>query len=431
MKNILILTVDCWNRNIGATSSYTYSSLFSTVEGYNISNIYIREDFPDDPCCKRYFQISENRVLKSLLKRNLQTGREVFCSEPVSKENLDIIASQKRLYTKHRAHFYYAKKLMRELLWWMGSWKSKELDAFIDSVTPDVVIFTMEGYIHFNRICRYVLEKTGAKGIGYFWDDNFTYQQRPGNFGYKALRFFQRQSLIKLRKKTAAFWAIAPKTKKEADDFFGINCQIISKPSEREPIIHCANKCELPIRILYAGNLMIGRMDTIRILAEVLKEINQAHIQVHLDIYTSTVIPDDLKKFGYGVFFHEPVSQAYVLDLQNRADVLLFVEDLEGKDKLVSRLSFSTKIPDYLSSGKCILAIGCKDTAPMEYFYHENVALCASSKGEITEKIKLILKNTDILQDYGIRACKCALKNHNKEKIQETLTKSIESICEK
>ena len=428
-KNILILTVDCWNLNLAANSSYTYSNLFSSISDYNVSNVYIRDELPNDPCCSRYFQISENRVIKSLFKRNVKTGKEVACGADAMATDNDAVLQQKELYGKHRKRFYYAKKLVRELIWKFSAWKSNELDEFLESIKPDAVVFTMEGYIHFNRICRYVLKKTGAKGIGYFWDDNFTYKQRS-QIGYKILRFFQRRSLKKLAKQTSAFWAISPKTKKEADEFFGTECILLPKPAEREisTDMSIAKPIEGPIKMMYAGNLMIGRMNTIKAVAEIMAELNCDEQKICLDVYTNTEVPDELKKFGNGLSFYPPVSQSEILEKQQDADILLFAEDIVGRERKVARLSFSTKIPDYLSSGKCILAVGDNDTAPMEYFRNENIALCAGDKNELRQQLEKVINTPEILNEYGRRAYECARKNHSKEAVRNIVLETIEKI---
>ncbi len=430
MKNVLILTVDCWNTNIGANSSQTYSSLFSTMKDYNVYNIYIREELPNDSCCKRYFQISERRLIKHFTNRKIKSGKEVLADGIVNDKDIENILLQKEIYDKHRKKFYYTKKIIRELIWWISSWKSKELDDFLESIKPDVVIFSMEGYIHFNRLCRYVLKRTRAKGIGYFWDDNFTYKQRPGNLGYYFLRYFQRKSLKKLSKKTHSFLAISPKTKEEADKFFNINCTILSKPTDRELDNQEVNNdinIQGPIKLLYAGNLMIGRLDTLKMVIEVLEKINRNEIKIILDVYSGTKIPDELLNLKFGVNFHSPVSQSEILSIQEQSNILLFIEDVIGKERKVARLSFSTKIPDYLSCGKCIIAIGDRDTAPMKYFEDEKVALCAQNKKELEMIFEMILNNSNCMNEFGQRALNCAIKNHKKTIIQQKLREIIES----
>lgn len=430
MTKVLILTVDCWNKNIAASSASTYSALFSAMDDLELSNIYIREELPNDPCCKRYFQISERQIIKSLLHRNVRTGREIALDKPCTEDEQSSIDQQKELYSKQRRRFYYTKKMIREFMWKLSPWKSKELDSFLTEVKPDIILYAMEGYIHFNRLCRYVTKKTKAKSIGYFWDDNFTYKQRPGNIGYKLFRFFQRKSLKKLAKKTDAFWAISPKTKQEADDFFGIRCEIISKPTERELTEPTFATPNTPLKMFYAGNLAIGRMDSIRMVAEVLREINANTQKILLDVYSPTEIPEELQNFGHSVRFHKPIPLAEVLKLQSQTDILLFVEDVVGKQRKVARLSFSTKIPDYLSSGKCILAIGDFDTAPMDYLLHEETALCAQTREEVLHHLTTILNDTSLLDSYGQRAFDCACKNHAAQKIQQKTRETMKNLLD-
>lgn len=427
MTKVLILTVDAWNTDIGATSAYTYSTLFSSMETMELSNIYLREELPNDPCCRRYFQISEQRILRSLLHRHRPTGQEVFLTSEQADECSERMTAKKALYGKQKKHFYYAKKMIRELIWWIAPWKSKELDRFLEEIRPDVVVYAMEGYLHFNRLCRYVVQKTKASSIGYFWDDNFTYRQRPHNAGYKMFRFFQRKSLIRLAKNTSAFWAISPKTKEEADRFFGIDCEVLPKPTERELNGGASEgrSHSLPLRLFYAGNLAIGRMDSIRMVAEVLREINAEAEKLVFDVYSPTPIPEDLRSFGFGVRFHSPLPQAEILQLQNDADVLLFVEDVVGSERKVARLSFSTKIPDYLGAGKCILAIGDFDTAPMAYFLSEEIALCAQTRAQVKAQLETLLNDTSLLDDYGTKAYACACKNHSKKTIQQKIEATI------
>ena len=190
MKKVLILSVPAWNKKSG---SDTFSSLMDGYGADNVANIYIRESLPDSPVCNNYFRISENAVLKSVFKRNLKTGKKVSTVQEFddNKENERITEER---YKKLSSKKNFILSIARELVWKFGHWKTKELNAFIDEFKPDVVFFAMEGYIHINRISRYVIKRSGAKGIGYFWDDNFTYKQSK-KLGYKIYRFFQKNSI--------------------------------------------------------------------------------------------------------------------------------------------------------------------------------------------------------------------------------------------
>lgn len=426
---ILICTIESWNSKVGAN---TYSELFSDYPSSQLANLYIREELPDSTCCSRYFQISEMKAIKSVLKKECKTGQEIRISDALIEEIQSNLRESKKIYNRNRKKRSYWKLCVRELLWCFSAWKSKELNHFLDDFKPDVVVFGMEGYIHFNRICRYIIQYTGAKSVGYFWDDNFTYQQMPTKLGYRFLRFFQRKSLRKLASQVDAFWAITEKTKQEADAFFGIDCQVLTKPIDfsrgdkwqpYQP--HC------PIKMLYTGNLLIGRFDVIKVISKALDRINQEQTRIELDVYSASNIPEEeLKQLGQHVHMRGTVSQSEVLKLQTQADVLLFAEAYEGAMARKARLSFSTKLTDYFHSGKCIFAVGAKDVAPMEYLRAEDAAICASNEEEILEALLQMVKEPGIVSDYGRRAFHCGYRNHSRELIQEKRDATIKAILQ-
>ena len=421
---ILIFTMTSWNSKVGAN---TWGTLVDGYDSSNVANIFLREEIPDSKICSRYFQISENRVIKSILKRKIKTGKEVQ-AQPLSEmvETEDLQAHNAR-YAKMKKKRRYSMLLARELCWKLGKWKSKELDAFLDEFKPDIILHGMDGYIHMNRLVRYAQKRTEAKAIGYIWDDNFTYKQSK-KIGYKVYRYFQRKSLKKLAKQTEAFFAITPKTKQEADEFFNIDCTLLSKPLTTTPVSESYETINTPLKVLYTGNLLIGRDKTLAKIASTLRAINQEECKVVLDVYTQTVLTDEYLQETESVFceIHPPIPQAEVLQLQKEADVLLFLEDLSDEN-LMARLSFSTKITDYFSAGKCIFAVGNADLAPMQYFKDTDAAVTVENEQDIEKGVQSLLNRENLIA-YAKNAVECGLKNHSAEHIHQTFDAVISRV---
>ncbi len=420
---ILVITVASWNSKVG---SNTWTSLLKNYDSENIANICIRDEIPDNKICSRYFSISENKVMKSVLKRNLKTGREII--PEFSEDNGEDLAAHNERYQKMQKKRRYSLLMARELVWKFGNWKTAELNAFLDSFKPDIILHSMEGYIHLNRIVEYAIKRTGAKAIGYIWDDNFTYKQ-SSDIGYKIYRFFQRSSLKSLAKKTSRFFAISDMTKDEADKFFGIDCVVLTKPLSVEPIVNYG-EIQYPIKAVYTGNLMIGRDKTLARIVKAAKDINSQGTKIQFDIYTKTNLSDEIKNVLNCDYcnIHAPVPQSEVLEIQRKSDMMLFVEDIDGKDAKIARLSFSTKITDYLSSGKCIFAVGCKETAPMQYFIKNSAAVVAANDNEIKEKLEMLVNNLDLLSQCAEQSRKLGLENHSEERILSIFDTVIKSV---
>ena len=420
---ILVFTVASWNSKVG---SNTWADLLKQYDAEQLANIFIRDELPDSKICSRYFSISENKILKSLFNKRIKTGKEIIRGI-VTEQTNDLNEHNKR-YERHRKKRRYIMLMFRELVWKFGNWKSKELNDFLDDFQPNIILYSMEGYIHFNRIVQYAIKRTGARAIGYIWDDNFTYKQSK-KIGYKIYRYFQRKSLKKLAKQTDDFFAITAKTKREADKFFKINSKVLPKPLNCVPRVEAYERPNYPIRMLYTGKLLIGRNNTLIKIVEVLKSLNIKG-KIFLDIYTQTMLKKrELEKLDVEYCrIHHAISQKEVIQKQKQADVLLFLEALKGENSRTARLSFSTKITDYLSSGKCIFAVGNNGLAPIDYLKAQQAALVATNEIEIEKCLKELLSDLSVLRKYAKNAIRCGIENHNEEIILRKFDEAIQNV---
>lgn len=422
---VLVLTIESWNSRVGAN---TYSSLFSHFSPENVYNIFLREDIPDNPACLHYFQISEMQVIKSVFSRKTKTGREITEEERQNQANSENLEKSRAIYRKKAKGTQLLVLIAREIIWRLSGWKSKELDGFLEKSKPDVVVVEMSGYLHYNRLCRYVVRKTGAKAIGYFLDDCFTY--RRTKFSFFSLRPFVRKSLKKLAGVCDAFWAITEKTKREADEFFGIDCRVLTKPIPFAPDeTWIPYEPHSPIRMLYAGKLGIGRSDVLLQIAGILREINCDGEKITLDVYTTSDLSDKEKQAMLPfVHLQEPVRQDELAKIQAEADVLLFAEAYEGRNAKIARLSFSTKLTEYLHSGKCIFAVGHPEIAPMEYLKTEGAAVCTGNLQEIRDGLIRLTEHPEEIPAMGQAAYDCGKRNHSAAKIEKTVDETIQKI---
>ncbi len=423
---ILVITVGSWNSKVGAN---TWASLLEGYDSAQIANLYFRNEQPDSAICSRYFNISENKIIRSVFNRRISTGHEVSISEPDASSEADLLAHNARYKKLSAGKRRYSLLLLRELIWKLGRWKTPELDVFLDDFKPDIILHSMDGYIHANRVARYAIRRTGAKAVGYMWDDNFTYKQ-SSVLGYKVYRYFQRASLKKLAKITTAFFAISPYTKKEADNVFGVDCKVLTKPLNAALVVPQQYGEKKTLRMLYTGNLRIGRHRSLIHLADALRQLNSKEIQVVLDVYTQTELPPATLRLLQTDYchIHAAIPQTEVLKKQKESDILLFLEDIDGKDAKVARLSFSTKLTDYLSCGKCIFAIGNRDTAPMQYFIENDAAVVCDHKDKILPALQELCDNTERLNYYARNACQAGIRNHNPEDIRRIFWSTLEEV---
>ena len=118
-----------------------------------------------------------------------------------------------------------------------------------------------------------------------------------------------------------------------------------------------------------------------------------------------------------------PFSQ--VANVQRKADIVLFVEGTDIFNRNKARLSFSTKLTDYFQAGKCIVAYGSNEIAPIDYLKKNQIALVASKKNELYENMQQLVENPKLINVYGKAAYEFGKENHSNEKMKNILKSSL------
>jgi len=182
-----------------------------------------------------------------------------------------------------------------------------------------------------------------------------------------------------------------------------------------------------PVRMVYTGNLFIGRANSLVEISKAMEKINKDEERVTLDIYSPTVMDDKTMEYlnSNGCHFKGSVPKSEIDAIQKNADVVVFVESLEKEHRFDARLSFSTKLTDYFKNGKCIFAIGDKTIAPIVYLRDNDCAIISNEYSEIEGQLRYLLDNQEKINEYGKKAFDCGRKNHNEEDIKRIFTETF------
>ncbi len=178
-----------------------------------------------------------------------------------------------------------------------------------------------------------------------------------------------------------------------------------------------------PLRLVYMGQVLYGRLETLITMAKAISDLNSDEVRFTLDIYTHNSISEEDRTrllAGGNVFLKDPVPYQEVQNVIAGNDVVVFVETFDPQISKISRLSFSTKICDYLGSGKCILAAGPSDTASIEYLAEEDAAIVCGSEDSIRSGLER-LTDPEVVSEYALKAHSCAVRNHDREKLNKII----------
>ncbi len=421
-KDVKILVI---GRVAWTTGQSTLESIFKGFSPKQLAYISIETQDPDFSRCANHFQISEIALIKRLFKWNTLTGHKRIpganSSEEKSLEKKE--ATTGGWIRKHRSPLFL---YIRELLWRLNGWKTKELNQFIEDFAPDVLFFLSDPLPLLNRLQIYVLRKTKMPAAVFLMDDIWSYES-----GWTGLRYLLRREVEQLVPACKVHFAISPKMKEECDSLFNTKCILLTKGIEKfaEPLQHVHS----PIALVYTGNLIYGRLYSLAAIVSTIERINESgQNRVILNIYTQTELNEEeralLDKPG-ACQLHPPVPYSELETIYKASDILLFVESLQDKYKNIARLSFSTKLTDYLACGRCIFAVGAEDIAPIEYLRNADIAVTCSSIKEIENKLKMLLGNPERITTLANKSLEYGKIHHNTELMQERLSSTLIRIA--
>lgn len=425
LPKVLIVSRLNWD---DSSNSNTLSNFFDGYDPDKIARIYIETKVPNTKCCHHFFQISEVSLIRRIFRRKTKTGHVIDTNNTFGHSK-ELEAKEDNLMSFARHHRSSILKILRDFLWGFNGWKTPELRSFVLDFNPDVIWLDGSPLIFMNKLNNYICSIAKKPSVTFVMDDVYTYKSCPTLMS-RIYRFFIRKHVKKTIENASHVFVSSEKMKREYDDIFSIDSTFLAKgvnafvSVENYPIVHN------PIKLVYMGNLLIGRFDSLILLAEAIHTINTKKGKTfELSVYTRDFVSDEGKKkflLDDSIHLCNPVPYQEVNNVMNQNDIVVFVEALSGKVNRVARLSFSTKIVDYIVSGKCILAIGAEDLSPIEYLDSHGLSLTATKKEEIYKVLDSITQ--ELMSECIKRTLQFAKKNHNKQIIQNNMYGILRSV---
>lgn len=428
---ILILSNYPWKND--NSFGNTYSSIFKDLPDTEIAHIYLFDGRPDYvPNVTNYYQIRERDVMKSVFRTSMLVGEPVFIdgigNEGEKRSRIEKTpARYKRLLSFGRRHHWQVLFWARELAWKFGRINYLGMMEFINDFKPDIFFLPYSNVFYTNRLALYIKKHYDLPLVMEMAMDHYTLHRISWNPFFWFDRFAKRRLIRKLTGLSEMMFVISDKLKKEIEKELDIPCKVLYKTPDYNRAIQPYNIPTGKVRFLFTGNILMNRWKSLAMLAEELKRQKFGY----LDIYTASPITAAIKRAlnidGFSEV-HPPVCQSEVVTLQNEYDVLVHTEGFDKYNKSLVRCAISTKIMDYISVGRCILAIGPSDISSIEYLKDNDLALIASNKEELREIIVRIRKNVLVLLDYARRGLEFSRGHLNAHKMCRDLYDELQRI---
>ena len=395
----------------------TLASIFDGLPEKNIYQIYLNSENPDYSDSITYLQINERQIIESLIK-----CKNVCCKEVNGNpEQLSATIIKRLNFANH------IKRLIREGIWKTSIWKLR-LKEWLKDKKFDVVFFMAGDGLFAYDIYRFVIHNTSAKKCLFFTDD---YILGASSVSPVALlrRFLLRIKMKNTLNETDELYVISDEMREAYREIFGMDGYVIRNFSVEIINGEISNSCDENdhLKMVYAGGLHYNRWKVLEKIANELKKVNDTNsVKCLLEIYSAQNIPqkilDRLNVEGVSRFMGGATA-SQIAGIYAASDILVHVESFDKKAIASTKYSFSTKIPEYMSAGKCILAIGPSEVSSMKYLM--NCACTITDEKTIFSSLNEIVSNKHY-RDIKVSACKNRYEqDFSREKQKECLERIL------
>lgn len=408
----------------------TLSSFFKNWNPDSLAQVYLTTDVPDFTVCKRFFQIHDiDMILRSMFISTTQ-GRRI-----IESDYSQMVEYKKKIATNPilgfiRRHASPCFRFFRDILWSIGRWKTSELKRFIDDINPEIVFFQASSGVFPFSIVQWICRSKGIPLVMQITDDYITPKRTLDPFYW----------IQHFRLKMAYRWAfsyshciipIGDKMKEEYKLRFGGEYFVAMNSVPELGLPNYVPSFGTKVKFLYAGNLQLDRWRVLALIGDCLEELStEEGLLGELSVYS--LAEPNRKELAYlhrppFIVFKGGVNTAQLNAAKGDSDVLVHVEAFDHFNKHITRLSISTKIPEYLASGRCILAVGPGDVASIEYIVDNDLGVVVTNqdKGSIKIALRETMRNPEKRSKYAENGLIVARNRHDRNTTAEALRRII------
>lgn len=416
---ILIIAANALSQT--SNNGKTYRSFIQSMNREDIAQFYTgTNEYPDENCCMNFYRVTDFQLIKSLLKfwkPVINSHGELI--KTIENKGLGGLHSNAGVVSLKRQ----AKNLsyFREMLWASNIWDNTELNNWIEDFKPTHIFAVLGSGLALHKITRKLSKHYNIPFSVYFTDD-YIINDNSTNFIQKLYFKRTRRGYYKTLKLADKAFVIGEKMKCAYEELFNRKFDILINgirfdEKEKNSRIYISNG--ETIVISYIGGLHLNRWRTIVKLAKIVSQIREYKFDIRVfcvSIPTHEVITEFEKN---NIRYCGKLTAEGVKEETRKSHIMLHVESFDKTNRMYTQYSVSTKIPEYMSSMRGIIAYGPSEIASIQIFSDNNIG-CAitdlDSDSEIKERIKKYLDHyntTDFEVQYDF-----AKNNFNQDNMQ-------------
>jgi glycosyltransferase involved in cell wall biosynthesis len=380
--------------------------------------------------CDKYWRLSQKGVVLGAFGRS--PGRVI--SEMTKTEAAPAPAVYTRSARAQRLISWLSPEIKVPLNYWifrLPAVLSPPLCEWIDAFRPQILFsFAASGIIL--RTVALIAERWKVNVVPYFGDDWVSTLYREyaaGALLRRSMHYWFERCLA------AAPIRLTPSAamSQEYEDRYGGRFEIMHYA---EVVRSYSPPPQLPmVRFVFTGTLAPNRWSCLRMIGQALDSLAGEGLEAELLVYA---FPEEWKQLENrnlprSVKLAGTAPPGEVARLQAEANVLVHVESFDASSRAYTRLSLSTKIPQYFMAGRCVLAVGPAEGASIRYVSESGagVAVTDDSIDALRNALRLLIRDESARRKYGETAYRVAVERNDETRQRHRFRKLLCAAAER
>lgn len=433
MKYPRVLVINGEPFSVTSATGITMSNLFRGWPIDRLAQIYTAGIAADDSVCSQSWRLSS----RNLYGISLVDGflPRFLANEPRFPASA---VGQKTAQKNALSQIWLRLRRFASILDFLPYRIPKDMRQDIINFKPDV-IYSLLGNIRIVRLVNHLSSELDVPVIPHFMDDWLSTYSLAARSAVSSLgRTILPRLTRRLLGRAALGLAISEDMCEEYADSFEIPFRSFMNPVE-VVAVPAADRWLLSherLRLVYVGGLHLGRDTNLVAIADAVQELRRGSVNVELHIYVPEADVDFAASiFGSidGTILKGSVAPQCVGIILRNYDVAVHVESFLPRFAKYTRLSISTKIPQYFAAGLPVFACGPNDVASCRYVENNNCGCVVSDLdvGKLQNELRCIIEDSVLRKTWSEQAVMIAAKKHSAESVRLRFKQAMVDALEK
>lgn len=408
MKRILLISASPY---IQSSNTRYFNTLFSDEMYDNLFNLYTRDTIVKKPSCALYYKICDKDLIKHQQGSFLDFSKEKVLST--------VNTNSGKRYNKNKSNWIY---YLRDKLWSSGRWRTDNLLKKLDEFSPEIILLNCSDYMYLGRIALILSERYSIKIVPIIVDNYLFTKRKSLLFKNYLLEYKRVYSTIIQDSPFSIF--ISDRILNKYQEHLKMNGVVFYTSSELTPQTLDISFIKRSIKVItYLGSLSPKRYLTLEKACKIAKQ-NGILLRIFSSEKNKRIIKRIIKAGGS---FEGEIDYCETIKTIKESDCLFFCEAFDHKTINSIADSFSTKIPDYIFSGKLIVCFAPEQIGSIEYLKNYRGCIIANSETQLNDVFMRLSTGQYPFCDLSNQKNEHFIKNHlrktNNERFNDLIAK--------